>query len=161
MTDCTPVMMKGRIVGQLWWDDLLYTSYNEGAYCMPVMMRGILYGSYDEGAYCTAVMMRGHIVWQLWWGGILYGSYDEEAYCTAVMMRGHIVRELWWGGVLYSNYDEGGRNKLLRMDLTFIFTPQRCWVVVVFCALAKYSRHAWSIFWSKYWLKSAFRQLRS
>ena len=29
------------------------------------MMRDLLYASYDEGAYCTPVMMRGRIVRQL------------------------------------------------------------------------------------------------
>ena len=58
------------------------------------MMRGVyctvLYSSYDEGAYCTAVMMRGCI-----------GHYDEGVYCSSydegvywVMMRGHIVQQL-------------------------------------------------------------------
>ena len=37
---------------KLWWGDLLYSSY-------------------DEGAYCTPVMMRGHIVGQLWWENLL------------------------------------------------------------------------------------------
>ena len=44
---------------------LLYGSYDEWTYCMPVMMMGLLYGSYDEWAYCMAVMMSGPIVWQL------------------------------------------------------------------------------------------------
>ena len=32
---------------------------------MPVMMRDLLYASYDEGTYCMPVMMRGPIVHQL------------------------------------------------------------------------------------------------
>ena len=32
--------MRGHIVRQLWWGDLLYISYDEGTYCTSVMMRG-------------------------------------------------------------------------------------------------------------------------
>ena len=32
---------------------------------MPVMMRDLLYASYDERTYCMPVMMRGPIVSQL------------------------------------------------------------------------------------------------
>ena len=39
-TYCTPVMMGGPIVRQLWWKDLLYASYDGRTYCTPVMMGG-------------------------------------------------------------------------------------------------------------------------
>ena len=58
------IMMRG----------ILYTSYDEGTYCTPVMM-GPLHASYDEGTYCMPVMMRGRIV-------------------TPAIMRGSIVRQL-------------------------------------------------------------------
>ena len=53
-----------------------------------------MYASYDEGAYCTPVMMMERFVRQLWLGGILYASYDEGAYCKQVMMRGCIECKL-------------------------------------------------------------------
>ena len=43
----------------------MYGSYNEGTYCMAVMMSGPIVGSYDERTYCMAVMMSGPSVWQL------------------------------------------------------------------------------------------------
>ena len=78
-------MMRGPIVCQLWWEDLLYASYDERTYCMPVMM-------------------RGPTVHQLWWEDLLYASYDERTYCTPVTMRGPIVRQLWWEDLLYASY---------------------------------------------------------
>ena len=57
-----PVMMRRPIVRR---EDLLYASYDERTYCMPVMMRGPLYASYDERTYCMPVMMRRPIVRQL------------------------------------------------------------------------------------------------
>ena len=42
-----PVMMRGPM------------------YCTPVTPEDLLYASFDEGAYCIAVMMRGCIVCQL------------------------------------------------------------------------------------------------
>ena len=111
-----PVMMRGPIVRQLWWEDLLYASYDERTYCTPVMMRGpivrqlwwedLLYASYDERTYYMPVMMRGPIVCQLWWEDLLYVSYDERTYCMPVMMRGPIVCQLWWEDLLYASYDE-------------------------------------------------------
>ena len=105
----TKIMMRGSIVRQLWWEDLLYASYDERTYCTPVMMRGpivcqlwwedLLYASYDERTYCTPVMMRGPIVCQLWWEDLLYASYDERTYCTSVMMRGPIVCQLYVGKI--------------------------------------------------------------
>ena len=47
-----PVMMRGPIVRQF----VLYSSYDEGAYCTPIMTRGRI---------ITPVMMRGRIVRQL------------------------------------------------------------------------------------------------
>ena len=109
--------MRGPSVHQLWWEDLVYVSYDEGAWCMSVMMRGpsvrqlwwggVVSISYDEGAWCMSVMMRGRGVRQLWWGGVVSISYDEGAWCMSVMMRGRGVRQLWWGGVVYISYDEG------------------------------------------------------
>ena len=84
-TYCTPVMMSGPIVHQLWCEDLLYAS---------------------ERTYCTPVMMSGPIVHQLWCEDLLYASYDERTYCTPVMMRGPIVNQLWWEDLLYTSYDE-------------------------------------------------------
>ena len=121
-----PVMMRGPIVCQLWWVDLMYASYDEGTYCMTVMMSGsydsycgpasydegtYMYASYDEWTYCMAVMMRGPIV----------ASYDERTYCMPVVMRGYIVYLLYymtvmlsgpnvcqlrWLDLLYASYDE-------------------------------------------------------
>ena len=54
------------LVLKLWWEDLLYASY-------------------DEGTYSPPVMMRGRIVWQLRWGSVLFASYDEGVYCKPVM----------------------------------------------------------------------------
>ena len=92
----------------------LYTSYDERTYCTPVMMRGpivrqlwwevLLYANYDERSYCKVVMMRGPIVRQLWWEDLLYASYDERTYSMAVM-RGPIVCQLWCEDILYASYD--------------------------------------------------------
>ena len=108
--------MRGLIVWQLWWEDLLYGSYDERTYCALVMMRGpivcqlwwedLLCASYDERTSCALVMMRGPIVCQLWWEDLLYASYDERTYCALVMMRGPIVCQLWWEVLLYACYDE-------------------------------------------------------
>ena len=78
-----PVMMKGPSVRQLWWEDLVYASYDEWTYCMAVIMR----------AYCTPVMMSD----------LLYASYDEIY--VPVIMRGPI-RQLWWEDLVYASYDE-------------------------------------------------------
>ena len=167
------IMMRGPIVRQLWWEDLLYASYDERTYCMPVMMRGpivrqlwcedLLYASYDERTYCTPVMMRGPIVRQLWWEDLLYASYDERTYCTPVMMRGPIVRQLWWEDLLYASYDEriyctpvmmrgpivcqlcvGRTEQRTKVNDEFhVFSNSNFFLCCRFTIFAKYSRHAW------------------
>ena len=71
--------MRGPVVCQLWWVDLLCASYDERTYCMPVMMSN-----------CMPVKMSRPIVCQLWWEVQLYANYDERTYCIPAMMRGPI-----------------------------------------------------------------------
>ena len=77
-------MMRGRIIRHASYEGVLYTSYDEWAYCTP------------EGAYYTPVMMRA----------VLYTSNDERTYCTPVMMRGPMYAS-YDEGPMYASYDEG------------------------------------------------------
>ena len=87
----------------------MFVSYDEGAYCLSVMMRGRIVCQYDEGVLFVS-MMRGRIVCQ----------YDEGAYCLSVMMSVLFVsydEGAYWG-VLFVSYDEGAY--CLSVDVLFV-----------------------------------------
>ena len=60
---------------QLWWEALVYASYDEGPSCMPVMI-------------------IGPRVCKLWWETLVYASYDERPSCMPVTMRDPRVCQL-------------------------------------------------------------------
>ena len=96
VASCTPVMMRGPLVRQLSWEDLLYSSDEEDL--LYAYWEDLLYASYDERTSCTPVIMSHCTPVTCYCTPVdertLYASYDERTYCT-VMMR-HL---------LYASYD--------------------------------------------------------